>query len=111
MANEQTKPSDQPEMADLDINATDATTNEADVVNNEPSTENEVSEEAALIADLEKQLVAAQEEAASLKDQMLRAAADVQNARRRALSSELPVETNSVDVVLLREGLWMIFGF
>ncbi|QEQ95613.1 nucleotide exchange factor GrpE [Neptunomonas concharum] len=84
MANEQTKPSDQPEMADLDINATDATTNEADVVNNEPSTESEVSEEAALIADLEKQLVAAQEEAASLKDQMLRAAADVQNARRRA---------------------------
>lgn len=87
MANDQTTKNEQVKIDDIemvpgDVEQTVPSANEeAEAVAKQES----VSEEQAAGVDLlSKQLAAAQQESAELKEQMLRAAADVQNARRRA---------------------------
>ncbi|SFF88926.1 nucleotide exchange factor GrpE [Neptunomonas qingdaonensis] len=85
MANDQTTKNEQVVSDDIDAVAGEAEqvleAQAEEVVNADAANS---GEQGSAIDELSKQLAAAQQEAADLKEQMLRAAADVQNVRRRA---------------------------
>ncbi|WP_372741019.1 nucleotide exchange factor GrpE [Neptunomonas sp.] len=85
MANDQTTKNEQVVSDDIDVVAGEAEQvleAKAEEVVNADAAKND--EQGPAVDELSKQLVAAQQEAADLKEQVLRAAADVQNVRRRA---------------------------
>ncbi|WP_372739042.1 nucleotide exchange factor GrpE [Neptunomonas sp.] len=85
MANDQTTKNEQVVSDDIDVVAGEAEqvleAKAEEVVNADAA---KSDEQGPAVDELSKQLVAAQQEAADLKEQVLRAAADVQNVRRRA---------------------------
>lgn len=85
MANDQTTKNEQVVSDDIDAVAGEAEqvleAKAEEVVNADAE---KSDEQGPAVDELSKQLVAAQQEAADLKEQVLRAAADVQNVRRRA---------------------------
>ena len=85
MANDQTTKNEQVVSDDIDAVAGEAEqvleAKAEEVVNADAA---KSDEQGPAVDELSKQLVAAQQEAADLKEQVLRAAADVQNVRRRA---------------------------